>query len=723
MSNQTKHPAETAGELQYLSERNNFHSLLVTNPNYFGNLTGSVFKPVLNFTNNTFYEQLGCLGFNPQLNRLDATITVKQTSGYDGDLCSIGSREYVRFYLSFDNGVSWVDQGLSSVVVHDGANSLPVQYDVSLIINPKKSFCFFENLPLARAILSWNTPPPPNSPSYAPIWGNHVDAHIQISPGFSFSLPDLLGAAKLEVSAEVKAIVGQQKIPAAPPQPVSYAHLLSSSGYKHVPHNRSLFPPVQKLIQSALPQTITSNSPLATVLNLDLNKYGVDPASLINSIGKVNGDTSYEQLNCIGLDPEPGIDNLTGVLTVKKASGYSGPPCSTGSTEYVAFWVDAGSGWQFAGLTSVVVHDYAGIPAQGLTYSVIRPFDFSSYRKPCQSGPVELTVRAILSWEAAPPSNNPNYVPAWGNRVEAKILLTPGQTTVNGSGYSPFMDTVGGMFVADIDPTGFGINGRVSPTAGFTAVTSPFGGEIIVAGHIGNAPDISQGATPLKYRVRVSNDGVTYQSLTNSFTVNRTQLQSGVWSFLPDVTQIADPDGYYTYYEDLVTNASGSDAMIFIAGNLLGRWETGPSMSGLWYIKIEVKDPITGLPLAGPQNVAVYLDNAVPVVTPPAITSGSGPCGDFQPGDTITGSYSASDEHFYAVSIGVLPSGGPITKSGVVSTPTSESGTWTWVTAATTPPCGYVIQVIASDRTIVNSGFVGWTAQSSVGLCIRPPKS
>jgi hypothetical protein len=722
MAKETNLPAH--GDLQYITERNNFHSLLITNPNYFGNLKGSPYKPVLNFQSNTFYEQLGCVGFNPQLNRLDATITVKQHSGYNGALCSAGSREYVRFYLSFDSGVTWVDQGLTSVNVHDGATALPIQYDVSLTINPSKLFCFFENLPMARAILSWNTPPPANTPNYAPIWGNHVDAHIQIAPGIFFLVKDLVSAAKLALTPELTALASSpEKIPTPAPQPASYASLLSSPSYKAVPQHRSLYAPIQKLIQAEIPQTLTAVHPLTSALNLDLSKYQINPAGLINSIAKTNGDTTYEQLNCIGLSPQFSIDNLAGVLTVKKASGYSGPPCSSGSTEYVAFWLDFGSGWEYAGLTSVLVHDYAGIPAQGLEYSVVRPYDFSPYRKLCQDGPVEVNMRAILSWEVAPPTNNPNYVPTWGNHVDAKILLTPGEPQTTGSGYSPFMDTVGGMFTGDINASGFGINGRVSPTAGFVAVNSPFGGEIVIAGHIGNAPDISQGATPVKYRIRVSNDGVNYQSLTNTFTADRTQLQSGIWSYLPSVSQIADPDGYYTYQEDLITNASGSDALIFVAGNLLGRWETSASMTGLWYIKIEVKDPITGLPVAGPQNIAVYLDNVAPAVTAPLITSGSGPCGDFKPGDTIVGTYSASDDHFYSVSLGVLPSGGPITKSSVVSTPTSESGVWTWVTDLTTVPCGYVIQAVASDRTIVNSGFVGWTSSASAGLCIRPLNS
>ena len=55
-------------------ERTQFRSLLVGNPNYFGNLAKSAFSPVLAIKGNTTYEAIKCVGFHPQSNRLDAVV-------------------------------------------------------------------------------------------------------------------------------------------------------------------------------------------------------------------------------------------------------------------------------------------------------------------------------------------------------------------------------------------------------------------------------------------------------------------------------------------------------------------------------------------------------------------------------------------------------------------------------------------------------------------------
>ena len=49
--------------------------------------------PIVQRRGITFWEQLNCVGFNPQLSLLEATISVKRTTGYSGGLCSAGSTE------------------------------------------------------------------------------------------------------------------------------------------------------------------------------------------------------------------------------------------------------------------------------------------------------------------------------------------------------------------------------------------------------------------------------------------------------------------------------------------------------------------------------------------------------------------------------------------------------------------------------------------------------
>ena len=91
--------------------RTNMKALLLANPNYFGNLKESGLKSVLNIAGDTAYEEIGCVGFNPQLGRLEAVVYINADGGYLGDVCSSGSQEFVRFYLSYDNGATWQDQG------------------------------------------------------------------------------------------------------------------------------------------------------------------------------------------------------------------------------------------------------------------------------------------------------------------------------------------------------------------------------------------------------------------------------------------------------------------------------------------------------------------------------------------------------------------------------------------------------------------------------------
>src|ERR1039457_2845833 len=179
-------------ELVLPKERVEFKKLLALNPNYFGNLKGSSFKPVKEIIGNTTYEKVSCLGFNPALNLLEATVLIKLPSGYNGTLCTPGSTEYVRFYIDYGSG--WVDAGLSSFNAHDISNTLdcakkldkPLAYVVTLSLDPHRDICKRPVLPKVRAILSWQTMPPAGLPDWPPIWGNVLDQHIQIKPRFPF---------------------------------------------------------------------------------------------------------------------------------------------------------------------------------------------------------------------------------------------------------------------------------------------------------------------------------------------------------------------------------------------------------------------------------------------------------------------------------------------------------------------------------------------------------
>ena len=380
--------------------RANLRMLLLANPNYFGNVAESGLTPVLNISGDTSYEALGCVGLSLSLSRLEAVVSIQQTTGYDGGVCSSGSQEYVRFYLSFDGGSTWQDQGVAGFAVYDIPGPKPLEYSVALPVTLPEDFCFFENLPRARAILSWNYIPPANTPGYTPVWGNVVDVTIQ-SPASDFIILDkALSLAKVKLPSNLaEALDLSQKIPAAPKKSLSAAELTKVYQGKAVPAARFLYPEITKLsgTQNVAAFTTASASESDSALP-------VSASSLLEAIATIlstSGNTDYEELDCVGLDPNR--STLVGVVNVKLPYGFNGGLCTAGSTEYIAFWVDWGSGYQYAGTATVNTHDISSFPSGGLDYAVVLPVDVASHMQPCTNGAQTAKVRAILSWQTPPP--------------------------------------------------------------------------------------------------------------------------------------------------------------------------------------------------------------------------------------------------------------------------------------------------------------------------------
>ena len=717
---------DSAGAQLFEKERGQFKALLLSNPNYFGNLADSKFKAVINLQGNTTYEEIGCVGFQPQFNRLEAVIFVKQQTGYGGGICSNGSQEYVRFYLSYDNGATWGDVGVTGFTAYDIPATVTheqrLEYAVTLDISPRHRFCFNSNIVLVRAILSWNVAPPANTPNFIPVWGEVHNTHIQIAPRPIIFLHDVFDELKVKLPAEVSQVIDlNQEVAAVKPEALGAAQLQKLYANTKVEPHRYALAEVHKLLsQEGGGESLVAGLHPLSALKLDF-------ANIFGLLNAGDGNTNYEELECVGLNPN--LDTLVGTIRVKLPNGYSGNLCSAGSREYVTFWADFDNNGTFEtclGTTSVLVHDISEVPREGLEYAVFLPVDFTRYRRPCSDGPTVVRIRAIMSWQIAPPCANPNFVPVWGNREETLIHIRPG-VQANPGTHPPFIETVGGMRVSRIGNFS-GLANGAADTAGFTAFDSSFGGEVIITGHIAYPTNISAGVAALKYKVSVSNDGgITWQARTDTFSVGRTQLQSGIFTTLPDATQSVDLSNYYEYREDLT--GGGPDALVFVTGNVLYRWQTG-GLTGSWKIKIEAFDPAAPFIIFTSNIVTVRLDNAAPVLAL-GITSGGGNCADFTVGDQISGTYSAFDEHFGGLSLRVEPSlGGTFTAPAGTAGPSSisrsyplvptagESGTWTLDTTGM-PRCGYVIRLRASDRTIVNSGFIGWGNETVVGLCLR----
>lgn len=157
----------------------NLRKLLLTNPDYFRNLPEKSVKVVLNMCGDTSFESLGCVSYIPLLDQLYASIELKRDWGYSLAPNNCSTREYVRFYLSFDRGATWHNEGVTAFNVCDEPGS---RLHIRLVT---KRVEFVERLKsstqplIVRAILSWNSAPPPDSPDWTPLWGNVLDTQIQ----------------------------------------------------------------------------------------------------------------------------------------------------------------------------------------------------------------------------------------------------------------------------------------------------------------------------------------------------------------------------------------------------------------------------------------------------------------------------------------------------------------------------------------------------------------
>lgn len=675
-------------------------------------------SPLLNALQmDTSYEELGCVGYQPQFRKLEAVVYVKKHVGYGTDLCAQGSPEYVRFYLSYDNGATWQDQGL----VNFTAWNMPfegsrLEYAVTLEINPRERLCTFPNLPLVRAILSWNNPPPVNTPNFHPHWGNVREARIQIgarrrpifsevATEFKLKLPDTL-TTLIDVDQPLKLMEKQ----------FTAAELVEQYKGSRVPPHRFLAPEVMKF--TANPQI----SLASTTLN-------VDWAGIIASLAATNSDTTYEELTCIGLDPNQ--NRLNGVIHVKLPSGFSGGLCSAGSMEYVAFYIDYGSGWTYAGTTTVSVHDINPLPAGGLNYAIFLPVDLAARRRPCHSGPVTARVRAILSWNAAPTPDDPNYHPHWGNQLETLIHIQPGPESSN----VPFLSSVG-----DVPEINIGVDGKANGSAihtGLALADSPFGGRITMAGHIPNP-------TPgMKYRIMKKLHGASdtaYAPLSFaplSLAINTWNMATG-WT--QTITAVSpDVNGYYPY-EDYSWDHS-------VETSLMGEWYSSLGDDGDQYdLRIDLNTDGNPAHDLHSNVVTVLIDNRAPDVTLSIDLGGGVQCADFAPGATFTGAFSCTDEHFGTFQFEIEPSGPPsdpakgvlptpssgasVFRGGVIGDPGIAAGAYTINTGVnpgppiTGPmdPCGYALILNAWDRTNVNSGGGNNYAKASVGFCLQVPQ-
>jgi len=335
-------------------ERAEFRRLIVENPNYFGNLAKSPYKPVKKLVENTQYEELTCVGYNPQTQLLEATVAVKLPNGYGGNLCMAGTTEYVRFFVDYGSG--WEDAGVVGFKVHDiptGKDCAehadkPLLYVVSLKLEPKTECCIHPVLPKVHAILSWEWMPPAGAANagWTPPWGNSLDCNIQIKP-HPWNIVCLLEVLSETIKEKIKVPplfepVKLHPIPLPDPPPFTLAELAKHYGAKPGAA-RELKVEAHRFGVKDLHAALASG----TALNLQSvsektalwKSAGLDWAGAIAALDDTTANVDYEQLECLGLD-ETQPERLVATFRIKRPLGYSGELCYSGSQEYVAFWAD-----------------------------------------------------------------------------------------------------------------------------------------------------------------------------------------------------------------------------------------------------------------------------------------------------------------------------------------------------------------------------------------------
>jgi hypothetical protein len=678
----------------YARERATFKSLLLANPNYFGNLLETPFTPVLPISGNTHYEELACVGYQPQQERLEGVVYIYQPSGYGTDICGPGTPEYVRFYLSFDNGATWQDQGMTSFQAYnipegtEGAKRL--EYAVSLAVDPKRKFCLFNPLIRMRAILSWNNPPPANQPNWPPVWGSVREANILVEPLRIIFPPDIFEIAKVKIPPLLKEVLDLEAPIQTKANALSAAELSTLYKDKGVPVHRFAF---KELAAFATAKTTLSAESFLTLLP----GIQIDPGIVDVLFPKTDGDTSYEELRCIGLDPNS-PDTLVGVIQVKKSTGYSGGPCTDGSREYVTFWADFDGNGSFEtclGTAAVRVYDLSNIPPQGVYYAVRLPVDLNPYRQDCHKGPKVVRVRAIMSWNVPAPCANPNHVPTWGNREETLINIAPSAQAPAGK-----IAILGGIPVVHIDDG----TGLTTPTAVFATNNLP--------------PDSLARSCPFAARVTVQGAPL----LGHRYKVEVTP--SGGGAPTPVVTKLVltRSDGTtHIHQADFLTHRFDYLPFTENVNSVLAQWDsTGDAQ---WEVKLSTYDAANNL--VGTDTHLIQLDNTGPQASI-TITTGTGDCGKFDIGTVLSGSFVARDDYLGGYSLGVEPAvnpagvGVPTPSSGLVNTAPAPGDPWSLDTSGM-QPCGYIIRVVASDRAIVNSQAVGHHASDSAGFCLEEP--
>jgi hypothetical protein len=678
---------------------------------------------------NTHWEEITCVGYNPNSHRLEAVVSIKQSSGYNGGLCTNASLEYVRFFVDFKDGGGYRDMGMASFKAADISDvppgpQHPLKYMVSIQLDDAKyrKFinCHTAVIPRVRAILSWNTIPT-GDPNQTPHYGNVFEADIQLEKkaillGSIFGKSDLLTIPKF---VDLEATVPVKLPPIPDPGPLLEAYKKAG-----VPTHRALYSTIGSQIHS----TMNFSKAAATFNFNDIKKLKVDINELLPfyNTDQHNADISFEEVTCVGLNTE--TDTLGVVVHIKKANGYSGDLCHKGSTEHVAFWADwnnNGTFDEYLGTQSFETHDITNIPAGGLFYNVALPINVSGRLKQCNQ-PNIIRIRAVLSWESLPSTTNPNALNTWGNSKDSLVQLRPGKA----DGIFAVITRVGNADRVLIHPTQHLYN--YNAVAPGTNNNRPWGGVVNFKGII----DKNGFGGVVKYRIRYKNFGasdLTYSTVASSETNYLVNTLLPFPACFISNTQLADADGWFVYQPDAPSHIFSND------DNHLANWNTSGLSDGTYTLRFEYTDEF-GNPVIG-DEFSIIVTNKGMSVSPTAnavvdtaynldLVIDGGDCHSYTPADNIIhGHVRAVHDYFALWSIelqptshthGIYPSPNSRTYSslgdhGDANTP------WTLDTIKL-DPCGYTVSLMARTRVILDSniGYLPLYGPKAVGFAKLP---
>lgn len=479
-------------------------------------LLSKVFSQDIQINNSiSYWEEITCVGYSPEKGKLEAIISIKQSTGYSGGLCTNGSREYVRFFVDFKDGSGFQDMGYSSFKVADISEAPPgpqhpIKYMTHLFINDEKYRKFLNCqtavIPTVRAVLSWNTIPSSN-PNAVPYYGNVKDVNIQLKRRSFILWGDIFTALNVKEKPDFLANIDlkeQVHIPIPPLPPIeTYYKAYKRAG---VPDHRTFFSSIAPAIANG-----TKFVQAASYNLYDIQKLKIDFKAAAELILKPVGqaDVTFEELQCVGLNTA--LDTLGAVIKIKKNSGFSGDLCHAGSQEHVAFWADwdnNGTFDQYLGTSSITVHDIDNIPADGLYYNIDLPINLKGHIKSCTQ-PNIIRIRAVLSWQSLPSTTNPNLLNTWGNRKDAVVQIRPSQ--------SPFVDAeltfVGGVDRDLISASTFLVNSDLTNPTSYN--NRPYGGWVSFNGLI----DRNGFNGIIKYKIEYKKYGAsdsTYASVSST---------------------------------------------------------------------------------------------------------------------------------------------------------------------------------------------------------------